>query len=213
MFKREDLEQMTVRQLRLIDIKEVEDEAMVQEVLNKKLIASGKIEADVYRGDMPNIETPEQEAAYQKVLDERLGKRKSLMGVHVPGKEDGPGLMDVAAPKATSEKVDVPIAPSASDASEVNLESPKMIDHVVSKEDLENNPELKEQGVKVGETIQIPAVDDSSELQDEGQPEKPLDKMNKGELVEYAKSIDLEFGPDIKNNAQRIEAIEAKLKQ
>ena len=33
----------------------------------------------------------------------------------------------------------------------------KAQEHVVTEEDLENNPELKEKGVKVGETIHLPA--------------------------------------------------------
>lgn len=32
-----------------------------------------------------------------------------------------------------------------------------MIDHVVTQEDLDNNPQLAAEGVKLGETIQVPA--------------------------------------------------------
>jgi hypothetical protein len=35
---------------------------------------------------------------------------------------------------------------------------PETIPHVVTQEDLDNNPELVAQGVKVGDNIEIPAV-------------------------------------------------------
>ncbi len=37
------------------------------------------------------------------------------------------------------------------------LDVPDTLDHEVTQEDLDNNPTLAEQGVKVGDTIQIPA--------------------------------------------------------
>ncbi len=46
----------------------------------------------------------------------------------------------------------------------------KMIDHVVTKEDLENNPALVENGVQEGDTIQIPDPNQGkkkSEISDE----------------------------------------------
>lgn len=36
-------------------------------------------------------------------------------------------------------------------------ESGELVDHVITQEDLDNNPDLVEQGVKVGDTIQLPA--------------------------------------------------------
>lgn len=37
------------------------------------------------------------------------------------------------------------------------LQQPKTVKHIVTDEDLKNNPELVEQGVKVGDEIEIPA--------------------------------------------------------
>lgn len=39
----------------------------------------------------------------------------------------------------------------------------ELIDHEVSQEDLDNNPELVDEGVKVGEVIQLPVVSLSEE--------------------------------------------------
>jgi hypothetical protein len=39
----------------------------------------------------------------------------------------------------------------------------EVTDHIVTKEDLKMNPELKRLGVKVGDTIGIPAMDDVEE--------------------------------------------------
>lgn len=47
------------------------------------------------------------------------------------------------------------------------VEVDEMIDHVVTQEDLDNNPELFQEGVKVGDTVQLPVAnkkeDDSTE--------------------------------------------------
>lgn len=41
--------------------------------------------------------------------------------------------------------------------------TPKMIDHVLTEQDFIDNPELKDQDLKVGDTIQIPVTDEYSE--------------------------------------------------
>lgn len=41
----------------------------------------------------------------------------------------------------------------------------KMIDHVVSEEDLANNPDLADEGVKAGDTIQIPEEPTQADLE------------------------------------------------
>ena len=39
---------------------------------------------------------------------------------------------------------------------------PETFDHVITQEDLDNNPEFVEQGIKVGEVIQVPVADDTA---------------------------------------------------
>jgi hypothetical protein len=75
MFKKEDLEQMTIKQLRLIDIKEVEDEGLVQNILNDKLKNLAPV-VEVNRKDAPDIKTPEEEQKYQREIDERIARIK-----------------------------------------------------------------------------------------------------------------------------------------
>ncbi|MDQ3158802.1 MAG: SAP domain-containing protein [bacterium] len=57
-------------------------------------------------------------------------------------------------------------------------EGDETIDHVVTQEDLDNNPSLEEEGVQVGDVIQLP------------KPE-PLEDKSAKELKEIAKSLGL----------------------
>lgn len=66
----EELESLTVHQLRSLDIDSQEEEHRVQAVLNKKL-QNTAVEQQVYRGDIPDIKTKEDELKWQKVIDER----------------------------------------------------------------------------------------------------------------------------------------------
>lgn len=45
------------------------------------------------------------------------------------------------------------------EAGHIELVEPEMHDHVVTEADLEANPELKAEGVEVGQTIQLPVWD------------------------------------------------------
>ena len=47
--------------------------------------------------------------------------------------------------------------------------TPESVDHVVTEEDLKNNPELADAGVKVGDTVQIPKEDDAGDTGNQGQ--------------------------------------------
>ena len=76
---------MSIERLRLIDIKEKDEEDMVQEIINTKVAASPPV-GDVFRGDVPDIKTPEEEAQWQKVLDEREAAAIPAP-VHLPGSE------------------------------------------------------------------------------------------------------------------------------
>lgn len=48
-------------------------------------------------------------------------------------------------------------------------DEPKFVDHVLTEEDMKNNPELEAQGLKVGDLIQVPEVE-------EKEPEQPAKK-------------------------------------
>lgn len=55
-------------------------------------------------------------------------------------------------------KVEEESSAQSDDSSEVSLENVEMVDHVITQEDLDNNPDLVTEGVQVGETIQLPVV-------------------------------------------------------
>jgi flagellar hook assembly protein FlgD len=79
--------------------------------------------------------------------------------------------------------------PAKSKAAKVVNEEPNMIDHVVSEEDLQANPELIEKGVVVGQTIQIP--EDAVVGDDTEEPEEDEEAQEKvGELSVYKENGD-----------------------
>lgn len=56
-------------------------------------------------------------------------------------------------------------------------EEPKLIDHVLTEEDMAKNPELAEKGLKVGDTVQVPEAEEGAEAKkDDQEPEKPEPK-------------------------------------
>lgn len=69
---REQLSGMSLNQLRLIDVQEKDEEDLLQEIISLKVAAIPPV-AEVFRGDFPDIVTPEQEENYQKIVDERAG--------------------------------------------------------------------------------------------------------------------------------------------
>lgn len=75
---REQLETMSLARLRLIDIQERDEEEMLQFIINQK--SEGKeTTANVFRGDIPDIKTPEDEKKWQEVLDKRASKGEVQM--------------------------------------------------------------------------------------------------------------------------------------
>jgi hypothetical protein len=187
---REELEAMTVRQLRLIDIRSTEEEALVQAILNKKM-ALRKPDVKVNRSDAPDIKTPEQEAEYQKVIDAREARVKERLSTS-------------GAPKSTSE-----VSSQVDDVSNVkqpeNDSDENLVDHTLTQEDLDENPDLVTEGLKVGDVIQIPAED---KTEDEGKPTtKPIERMSKGELIEHARTVHVD--PTGLNRKELLAKIEA----
>ena len=205
-FTKEDLRQMTMRQLRLIDITNVDDEKIIQEVINERLEENpGKI--DVKTSDVPDIKTPEQEAEWQKILDERRARKKDRLTSSVTPAEGDESTLDDS---DSSDNKDTNEADK--DASDSTEDDAEFVDHTVTEEDLERNPGLKDEGVSVGDVIQIPKYDGYTPEDEDKKPEvlgeKELGKMKTAELIEYAKSIDLEFDKDtVTNNPQRVQAI------
>lgn len=159
-YTRQDLEQMTIKQLRLIDVREVEEEHLIQEVLNEKLLARTPNVA-INRSDAPDIKTPEEEAAYQKVIDEREARVKARLAGSTNAANAQNSTSDAQSPED-----DVSNTPELEKASDV-----KLVDHEIIQEDLDNNPELVSEGIKVGDVVQIPAEDDSK-VADEGKPKE-----------------------------------------
>lgn len=69
-FTIEELRQLSIKQLRNIDVDSPEYETLVNQVVNEKLVVA-PIEYKINRKDIPDIRTPEEEAVYQKVINER----------------------------------------------------------------------------------------------------------------------------------------------
>ena len=61
---------MPVSSLRSIDVRSVDEEKLVQQVLDEKLSVLPP-EREVYTGDVPDIQTGEDEAKWQKIIDDR----------------------------------------------------------------------------------------------------------------------------------------------
>lgn len=68
---KEQLLGMSLAQLKLIDIQEKDEEVLLQEVISSKEVETPPV-GKVFRGDIPDITTPEQEAKYQEVIDKRV---------------------------------------------------------------------------------------------------------------------------------------------
>ena len=75
MFTKEELQAMPLKRLRQIDIVDLEGEKILQEVINEK---EKDIIPDVpiKKSDIPDIQTPEEEAGWQKVVDMRVAAVK-----------------------------------------------------------------------------------------------------------------------------------------
>lgn len=64
---------MSLHRLRSFDIKERDEEELVQEIINLK-VAANPPEMPIVTSDVPDIKTPEQEAEWQAKLDARRKK-------------------------------------------------------------------------------------------------------------------------------------------
>ena len=76
----EELGGMSLTRLRMLDIQEKDEEELVQKIVSAKEAKNPPI-AKVFRGDFPDINSPEQEAQYQKIVNERAGITKAEVPV------------------------------------------------------------------------------------------------------------------------------------
>ena len=74
---KEQLEEMSLGQLRTLDVQDTDEEALLQEVISAKVTAVPPV-AKVFRGDIPDIKTPEDEAKYQAIVNERAGIKEEV---------------------------------------------------------------------------------------------------------------------------------------
>jgi hypothetical protein len=66
---------MSLERLRLVDVHDKEEELLLQEIVNSKLSVLPP-QGEAFRGDVPDINTPEQEAEWQAKINERNDKIK-----------------------------------------------------------------------------------------------------------------------------------------
>lgn len=52
--------------------------------------------------------------------------------------------------------------------------SEELVEHVITQEDLDNNPQFVEEGIKVGDVIQRPAVPEEAEIVPDTVPVDPV---------------------------------------
>jgi hypothetical protein len=68
---------MSLHKLRLLDVSDKEEEAILQEVISGK-VANIPVYDEVDKSGIPDIKTPEEEAKYQAILDEREQKIRNM---------------------------------------------------------------------------------------------------------------------------------------
>lgn len=66
---------MPLARLRLIDVKEKDEEDLLQEVISAKVMAAPP-EREIYRQDVPDIKSPEEEAEWQEKINKRTRRAK-----------------------------------------------------------------------------------------------------------------------------------------
>ena len=152
---------MTLERLRLIDIMEMDEELLVQEIINDK-VRSAPPTGEVYRGDVPDITTPEQEAEWQKTMDERA-RKATAPEVELPN-ADKIELPPEATTEETSSSGPVELSEPTTSAPVTvtppadTTTPPAPEKHVITQADLDTQPGLIAEGYKVGDEIDVPTV-------------------------------------------------------
>lgn len=95
--------------------------------------------------------------------------------------------------------------------------SPKMVDHVVTQEDLNDNPDLASEGVKVGDTIQVDENDIVSEKKEESPKESAVSATEQAAKTDgtgqFVMTRNVNDWPDEFKKDQPILATHPKLKK
>ena len=137
-----ELSTMSLSRLRLVDISNKEEELAVQRAVDA-IVADSPGSGDIYRGDVPDIKTPEEEARWQKIIDERVERSKPRQ---VLSKDDD----DEEETPADEDEEELPV-----DATPLETTGEE-VDYVLKMEDIERNPTLEQQGYQAGDTIKLP---------------------------------------------------------
>lgn len=87
--------------LRTLDIRNGDEEKLVQEVVNSRL-KKMPVQRTVYRGDVPDIRDGESEKHWQKIIDERTEK---LRPVSAEGVEEMPIAENEIVPDVIDESI------------------------------------------------------------------------------------------------------------
>jgi len=75
---REELMSMTIKEISLLDVTDLENEKLAQEIISIKMLDLPPV-VEIKRSDIPDIKTPQQEAEWQ----EKIRAREAL--VKMPG--------------------------------------------------------------------------------------------------------------------------------
>ncbi len=139
---------MTAEKLDALDLDELTD------MRNNLLKVPDRKEDD--KKDKKEQEKADKLAAELKEKEEKEAKEKEDADAKAEEEKVKKEADDKAA--ADKKKEDKP------EGKKEDVNEPKMQDHVVTEDDLKNNPELVEKGVKVGDTIEIPGPLANTEL-------------------------------------------------
>jgi hypothetical protein len=91
---------MSLERLRLVDVHDKEEELLLQEIVNSKLSVLPP-QGEAFRGDVPDIKTPEQEAEWQAKIDQRNTEIKDR---YSPAPDSTVGAPNTDIPSTTAEE-------------------------------------------------------------------------------------------------------------
>lgn len=118
------------------------------------------------KGEEP-ILTPEQEAEWQAKLDEEANPMRTAIANETAKLKGELERLKIVFPptasyehlKALKEAAESKVTEVVSDPAPETVNS-EVVEHKVTAEDMEANPELADDGVKVGDVIELPKVED-----------------------------------------------------
>lgn len=178
MLQVKDIIHLSPKHLRLLDAQTPEDEQVIQVVLNQKLKVLPPEQAITTKG-IPDITSPEEEARWQKVMDERVAKAKKLLF----SENESEGISDESDTNSIESIVET-------------------IQESLSETPVNENSEVDSSIIDAVKNVSE-SVMDSNSLKTEIE----IRKLKKQELIDYAASIGLEFDDSVTNSPQRVDAI------